>query len=86
MFRDFAKQDKKYLRRNNLKRLKQVRQRVQSEWESHSPPGFCSGGMTFILSIDYAAGSWCQQDEPVKQGHLSAREKYLYKHFDKLTV
>ena len=57
MFRDFAKQDKKYIRRNNLKRLKQVRQRVQSEWEiSFSDLEFLLWAYDLqFFTIDYAA-------------------------------
>jgi|TARA_R100000030_G_scaffold100948_1_gene95426 hypothetical protein len=89
MFRDFAKQDKKYIRRNNLKRLKQLRQRVQSEWEiSFSDLEFLLWAYDLqFFTIDYAA-----QDLNTNKTNLSnrviyplQRKKYLYKHFDKLT-
>jgi hypothetical protein len=89
MFRDFAKQDKKYLRRNNLKRLKQMRQTVQSQWDiSFSDLEFLLWAYDLqFFTIDYAA-----QDLNANKTNLSNRviyplqkKKYIYKHFDKLT-
>ena len=89
MFRDFAKQDKKYIRRNNLKRLKQVRQRVQSEWEiSFSDLEF----LLWAYELQFFTSDYAARDLNANKTNLSnrviyplQRKKYLYKHFDKLT-
>ena len=89
MFRDFSRQDKKYIKRNNLKRLKQMRQRVRSQWEiSFSDLEFLLWAYDLqFFTIDYAA-----QDLEMNKTNLSnrviyplQRAGYLYKHFDKLT-
>ena len=89
MFRDFSRQDKKYIKRNNLKRLKQMRQKVTSQWEiSFSDLEFLLWGYDLqFFTIDYAA-----QDLEMNKTNLSnriiypmQRAGYLYKHFDKLT-
>lgn len=89
MFRDFSRQDKKYIKRNDLKRLKQMRQKVTSQWEiSFSDLEFLLWGYDLqFFTIDYAA-----QDLEMNKTNLSnriiypmQRAGYLYKHFDKLT-
>ena len=89
MFRDFSRQDKKYIKRNNLKRLKQMRQKVTSQWEIYfSDLEFLLWGYDLqFFTIDYAA-----QDLEMNKTNLSnriiypmQRAGYLYKHFDKLT-
>ena len=89
MFRDFSRQDKKYIKRNNLKRLKQMRQKVRSQWEiSFSDLEFLLWGYDLqFFTIDYAA-----QDLEMNKTNLSNRviyplqkAGYIYKHFDKLT-
>lgn len=89
MFRDFSRQDKKYVKRNNLKRLKQMRQKVTSQWEvSFSDLEFLLWGYDLqFFTIDYAS-----QDLEMNKTNLSNRiiypmqkAGYLYKHFDKLT-
>ena len=89
MFRDFSRQDKKYIKRNELKRLKQMRQKVTSQWEiSFSDLEFLLWGYDLqFFTIDYAA-----QDLEMNKTNLSnriiypmQRAGYLYKHFDKLT-
>ena len=89
MFRDFSRQDKKYIKRNDLKRLKQMRQKVMSQWEiSFSDLEFLLWGYDLqFFTIDYAA-----QDLEMNKTNLSnriiyplQRAGYLYKHFDKLT-
>ena len=89
MFRDFSRQDKKYIKRNNLKRLKQMRQKVRSQWEiSFSDLEFLLWGYDLqFFTIDYAA-----QDLGMNKTNLSNRvvyplqkAGYIYKHFDKLT-
>ena len=89
MFRDFSRQDKKYIKRNNLKRLKQMRQKVTSQWEiSFSDLEFLLWAYDLqFFTIDYAA-----QDLEMNKTNLSnriiypmQRAGYLYKHFDKLT-
>ena len=89
MFRDFSRQDKKYIKRNNLKRLKQMRQSVRSQWEiSFSDLEFLLWAYDLqFFTIDYAA-----QDLEMNKTNLSnrviyplQRAGYLYKHFDKLT-
>ena len=89
MFRDFSRQDKKYIKRNNLKRLKQMRQKVRSQWEiSFSDLEFLLWGYDLqFFTIDYAA-----QDLEMNKTNLSnrvvyplQRAGYIYKHFDKLT-
>ena len=89
MFRDFSRQDKKYIKRNDLKRLKQMRQKVTSQWEvSFSDLEFLLWGYDLqFFTIDYAA-----QDLEMNKTNLSnriiypmQRAGYLYKHFAKLT-
>ena len=89
MFRDFAKQDTKYIKRNNLKRLKQIRHKVQKEWDvSFADLEFLLWGYDLqFFTIDYAS-----KDLDYKKTNLSNRIIYplqskgmLYKHFDKLT-
>ena len=89
MFRDFSRQDKKYIKRNNLKRLKQMRQKVTSQWEiSFSDLEFLLWGYDLqFFTIDYAA-----MDLEMNKTNLSnriiyplQRRGYIYKHFDKLT-
>jgi hypothetical protein len=89
MFRDFSRQDKKYIKRNNLKRLKQMRQKVRSQWDiSFSDLEFLLWGYDLqFFTIDYAA-----QDLEMNKANLSNRviyplqkAGYIYKHFDKLT-
>lgn len=89
MFRDFSRQDKKYIKRNNLKRLKQMRQKVTSQWEiSFSDLEFLLWGYDLqFFTIDYAA-----MDLEMNKTNLSNRiiyplqkRGYIYKHFDKLT-
>lgn len=89
MFRDFSRQDKKYIKRNDLKRLKQMRQKVQSQWEiSFSDLEFLLWGYDLqFFTIDYAA-----MDLNMNKTNLSNRviyplqkAGYIYKHFDKLT-
>jgi len=89
MFRDFSRQDKKYIKRNDLKRLKQMRQKVTSQWEiSFSDLEFLLWGYDLqFFTIDYAA-----QDLEMNKTNMSnriiypmQRAGYLYKHFDKLT-
>ncbi len=89
MFRDFSLQDKKYIKRNNLKRLKQIRHKVQKEWEvSFADIEFLLWGYDLqFFTIDYAS-----KDLDYNKTNLSNRIIYplqakglLYKHFDKLT-
>ncbi len=89
MFRDFSRQDKKYIKRNNLKRLKQMRQKVRSQWDiSFSDLEFLLWGYDLqFFTIDYAS-----QDLEMNKTNLSNRviyplqkAGYIYKHFDKLT-
>lgn len=89
MFRDFSPQDKKYIKKNNLKRLKQMRQKVTSQWEiSFSDLEFLLWGYDLqFFTIDYAA-----RDLEMNKTNLSnriiypmQRAGYIYKHFDKLT-
>ena len=89
MFRDFSRQDKKYIKRNNLKRLKQMHQKVTSQWEiSFSDLEFLLWAYDLqFFTIDYPS-----QDLEMNKTNLSnriiypmKRAGYLYKHFDKLT-
>jgi hypothetical protein len=89
MFRDFSMQDKKYIKRNNLKRLKQVRMKVQREWDvSFAEIEFLLWGYDLqFFTIDYAS-----KDLGYNKTNLSNRIIYplqqremLYKHFNKLT-
>ena len=79
MFRDFSRQDKKYIKRNNLKRLKQMRQKVRSQWEiSFSDLEFLLWGYDLqFFTIDYAA-----QDLEMNKTNLSNRVIYPYKRLD----
>ena len=89
MFRDFSRQDKKYIKRNDLKRLKQMRQKVTSQWDvSFSDLEFLLWAYDLqFFTIDYAA-----KDLGINKTNLSNRviyplvkKGYMYKHFDKLT-
>ncbi len=72
MFRDFSRQDKKYIKRNNLKRLKQMRQKVRSQWEiSFSDLEFLLWGYDLqFFTIDYAAQD-LEMNKPIYQTGLS---------------
>ena len=89
MFRDFCLQDKKYILRNYLKRLKTVKRKVNKEHDiPFSMIEFLLWGYDLqFFTIDYAS-----KDLQMNKNNTANRfiyplvnKGYLYKHFDKLT-
>ena len=89
MFRDFCLQDKKYILRNYLKRLKTVKRKINKEYDiPFSMMEFLLWGYDLqFFTIDYAS-----KDLQMNKNNTANRfiyplvnKGYLYKHFDKLT-
>ena len=89
MFRDFALQDSKYIKRNYLKNFKKVKHKmIESSGLRFSHIEFLLWGYDLqFFTIDYAA-----KELDMNKTNLSnrviyplVRKGYLYKHFDKLT-
>ena len=89
LFRDFCLQDKKYILRNYLKRLKTVKRKVNKEHDiPFSMIEFLLWGYDLqFFTIDYAS-----KDLQMNKNNTANRfiyplvnKGYLYKHFDKLT-
>lgn len=89
MFRDFALQDSKYIKRNYLKKLKSVKRlmvQVSSLRFSHIEFLLWAYDLQFF-TIDYAS-----EELDMNKNNLGNRviyplvkKGYIYKHFDKLT-
>ena len=89
MFRDFALQDSKYIKRNYLKKLKNVKRlmgQVSNLRFSHIEFLLWAYDLQFF-TIDYAS-----EELDMNKNNLGNRviyplvkEGYIYKHFDKLT-
>jgi len=89
MFRDFALQDSKYIKRNYLKKLKNVKRlmvQVSNLRFSHIEFLLWAYDLQFF-TIDYAA-----EELDMNKNNLGNRviyplvkKGYIYKHFDKLT-
>jgi len=89
LFRDFALQDKKYILRNYLKRLKQVKRNINISTElSFSEVEFLLWGYDLqFFTIDFASTDMEMNKNNTKNRFIYplANKGYIYKHFDKLT-
>tara|TARA_R100001377_G_C3180941_1_gene106629 strand:- start:304 stop:726 length:423 start_codon:yes stop_codon:yes gene_type:complete len=89
LFREFSLQDKKYIHRNYLKKLKVVKHFVNKEYDinfSHVEFLFWGYDLQFF-TIKYAAESLVMNRNNTQNRFIYplVNKGYLYKHFDKLT-
>tara|TARA_R110000796_G_scaffold116195_1_gene228646 strand:- start:1817 stop:2239 length:423 start_codon:yes stop_codon:yes gene_type:complete len=89
LFREFSLQDKKYIHRNYLKKLKVVKHFVNKEYDinfSHVEFLFWGYDLQFF-TIKYAAESLIMNKNNTQNRFIYplVKKGYLYKHFDKLT-
>ena len=89
LFRDFALQDKKYILRNYLKRLKEVKRNINKNTDlSFSQVEFLLWGYDLqFFTIDYASKDLGMNKNNTQNRFIypMVNKGYLYKHFDKLT-
>mgnify|MGYP003150200722 FL=1 len=89
LFRDFALQDKKYILRNYLKRLKEVKRNINKNTDlSFSEMEFLLWGYDLqFFTIDFASKDMGMNKNNTQNRFIypMVRKGYLYKHFDKLT-
>ena len=89
LFRDFALQDKKYILRNHLKRLKQVKRNINKNTDlSFSEVEFLLWGYDLqFFTIDFASKDIGMNKNNTQNRFIypMVKKGYLYKHFDKLT-
>ena len=89
LFRDFALQDKKYILRNYLKRLKEVKRNINKNTDlSFSQVEFLLRGYDLqFFTIDYASKGMGMNKNNTQNRFVypMVNKGYLYKHFDKLT-
>ena len=89
LFRDFALQDKKYILRNYLKRLKEVKRKINKNTDlSFSQVEFLLWGYDLqFFTIDYASKDMGMNKNNTQNRFIypMVNKGYLYKHFDKLT-
>ena len=89
LFRDFALQDKKYILRNYLKRLKEVKRNINKNTDlSFSQVEFLLWGYDLqFFTIDYASKGMGMNKNNTQNRFVypMVNKGYLYKHFDKLT-
>lgn len=89
LFRDFALQDKKYILRNHLKRLKQVKRNINKNTDlSFSEVEFLLWGYDLqFFTIDFASKDMGMNKNNTQNRFIypMVKKGYLYKHFDKLT-
>ena len=89
LFRDFALQDKKYILRNHLKRLKQVKRNINKNTDlSFSEVEFLLWGYDLqFFTIDFASKDIGMNKNNTQNRFIypMVNKGYLYKHFDKLT-
>ena len=89
LFRDFALQDKKYILRNYLKRLKQVKRNINKNTDlSFSEVEFLLWGYDLqFFTIDFASKDIGMNKNNTQNRFIypMVKKGYLYKHFDKLT-
>mgnify|MGYP003121626875 FL=1 len=89
LFREFSPQDKKYLRRNYLKKLKVVKHFVNKKYDiSFSMVEFLLWGYDLqFFTIKYAAEDLSMNKNNTQNRFIFplVNKGYLYKHFDKLT-
>ena len=89
LFREFSMQDKKYIRRNYLKKLKVVKHSVNKKCDinfSHVEFLFWGYDLQFF-TIKYAAESLAMNRNNTQNRFIYplVNKGYLYEHFDKLT-
>ena len=89
LFRDFALQDKKYILRNYLKRLKEVKRNINKNTDlSFSQVEFLLWGYDLqFFTIDYASKDVGMNKNNTQNRFIypMVNKGYIYKHFDKLT-
>ena len=89
LFRDFALQDKKYILRNYLKRLKEVKRNINKNTDlSFSEIEFLLWGYDLqFFTIDFASKEMGMNKNNTQNRFIypMVKKGYLYKHFDKLT-
>jgi len=89
LFRDFALQDKKYILRNYLKRLKEVKRNINKNTDlSFSQVEFLLWGYDLqFFTIDYASKDMGMNKNNTQNRFIypMVNKGYIYKHFDKLT-
>ena len=89
LFRDFALQDKKYILRNYLKRLKEVKRKININTDlSFSQVEFLLWGYDLqFFTIDYSSKDMGMNKNNTQNRFIypMVNKGYLYKHFDKLT-
>ena len=89
LFRDFAPQDKKYILRNHLKRLKQVKHKISNTTDlKWSEVEFLLWGYDLqFFTIDFASKDLGMNKNNTQNRFIYplVKKEYLYKHFDKLT-
>lgn len=89
LFRDFALQDKKYILRNYLKRLKEVKRNINKNTDlSFSQVEFLLWGYDLqFFTIDYASKDIGMNKNNTQNRFIypMVNKGYVYKHFDKLT-
>ena len=89
LFRDFALQDKKYILRNYLKRLKEVNRNINKNTDlSFSEVEFLLWGYDLqFFTIDYASKDMGMNKNNTQNRFIypMVNKGYIYKHFDKLT-
>ena len=89
LFREFSLQDKKYIRRNYLKKLKVVKHFINKEYDiSFSMVEFLLWGYDLqFFTIDFASKDMGMNRNNTQNRFIYplVNAGYLYKHFDKLT-
>ena len=89
LFRDFALQDKKYILRNYLKRLKEVKRNINKNTDlSFSQVEFLLWGYDLqFFTIDHASKDMGMNKNNTQNRFIypMVNKGYIYKHFDKLT-
>ena len=89
LFREFSLQDKKYIRRNYLKKLKVIKRSINKEYDiSFSMVEFLLWGYDLqFFTIDFASKDMGMNRNNTQNRFIYplVNAGYLYKHFDKLT-
>jgi hypothetical protein len=89
LFRDFAKQDKKYINKNYLKNLKVLKSKYSEKLEmDFSKIEFMLWAYDLqFFTLDYASKDFESSRSNIGKRYVYplVRHGYIYKHFDKLT-
>tara|TARA_R100001463_G_scaffold92574_3_gene147325 strand:- start:1770 stop:2192 length:423 start_codon:yes stop_codon:yes gene_type:complete len=89
LFREFSLQDKKYIRRNYLKKLKVIKRSINKEYDiSFSMVEFLLWGYDLqFFTIDFASKDMGMNRNNTQNRFIYplVNAGYLYKHFNKLT-